>query len=109
VAYIYGLIIVALLSLAMHYYTELSMRQKILIALILLAAIASAIFYNHTMQQQQEKLLNIQTRYEQGKTIHCQGVDVNQSTHSLSIGTFTFIGKENTPYYAQMISASTCQ
>ena len=93
----------------MHYFTELNMQQKLTIALILLGGITGAILYNNYTHAQQEKLLDIQTRYEQGKTIHCQGVDVNQSTHSLSIGTFTFIGKENTPYYAQMISASTCQ
>ncbi len=61
------------------------------------------------MAQEQEKMLNIVTAFNQGKTVHCNGVAVNAKNYTLSIGTYTFIGKEKTPIYGQMISASSCE
>lgn len=108
-AYIYGLIIVALFFATMHYFTELDKKQKTIATTVVFLIILSAIVYNKYNQEQQAKLLAIQTKFEQGKTLLCNGVEVNQTQFSLSIGTFTFIGKENTPHYAEMINASTCQ
>jgi uncharacterized membrane protein len=109
VAYIYGLIIVGILFLAMHYFTELTTKQKFIAASVLIALIMSAVAYNRYQEAQREKMLEIVVAYEQGKTIHCGKRDVNSSNYSLSIGTYTFIGKENTPHYAEMIDAFTCQ
>jgi len=109
VAYIYGLVIVALLFAALHYFTELNKSQKIFIGIILLVIILGAVAYNKYNQAQREKMLKTIIKYEQGKTLTCNGVDVNSSIYSLSVGTYTFIGKENTPHYAEMISAATCE
>jgi energy-coupling factor transporter transmembrane protein EcfT len=109
VAYIGGLIITGLFFLALHYFTELTKSQKLAISTIVLLIIVSAILYNNFMAQQRDKILNVVTIFNQGKTIHCNGVEVNKDLYTLSIGTFTFIGKENTPIYGQMISASTCE
>ena len=108
-AYIGGLIIVGLFFLALHYFTELTKNQKIIISASLFGIILSAILYNNYMAQEQEKMLNIVTAFNQGKTVTCNGVDVNADNYTLSIGTYTFIGKENTPIYGQMISASSCE
>ena len=108
-AYIYGLVIVGIFFLAMHYFTELTKKQKISVALILIVTILSAVAYNKYNEAQREKMLAIVVKYEQGKTIHCGKRDVNSSNYSLSIGTYTFIGKKNTPHYAEMIDAFTCQ
>ena len=108
-AYIGGLIIVGLFFLALHYFTELTKNQKIIISTSLFGIILSAILYNNYMAQEQEKMLNIVTAFNQGKTVKCNGVDVNAKNYTLSIGTYTFIGKENTPIYGQMISASSCE
>jgi glucan phosphoethanolaminetransferase (alkaline phosphatase superfamily) len=109
VAYLYGLLIVALLSLAIHYFTELKTKQKLMIAALLLIAIFGAVSYNKYQDVQREKMLEVIVKYKQGKTIHCNGREVNASTYSLSIGTYTFIGKKNTPHYAEMIDAYQCQ
>jgi len=109
VAYIYGLIIVALLFASLHYFTELNKTQKLMIGIVLLVIILSAVAYNKYNQAQRNKMLNAIIKYEQGKTITCNGVDVNASIYSLSVGTYTFIGKENTPHYAEMISAASCE
>jgi len=109
VAYIGGLIIVGLLFLALHYFTELTKMQKIKISTILLAIVMSAVAYNSYMATQRTKMLNVVTAFNQGKTLHCEGIEVNATLYSLSIGTYTFIGKQNTPIYGQMISASSCE
>lgn len=108
-AYIYGLIIFTLLFLALHYFTELNRSQKLIIGALLVTIILGAIAYNKYNQAQRDKMLNAIVKYKQGKTITCNGVEVNATTYSLSIGTHTFIGKKNTPHYAEMISASTCE
>lgn len=77
--------------------------------MVLFIIIYSAISYNTYQNNQRTKLLNVVTKYNQGKTIKCNGRDINATTYSLSIGTYTFIGKENTPHYAEMISVTSCE
>lgn len=108
-AYILGLVVVGLLFLSLHYFTELSKSQKLLVTLALFGIIFSAIAYNTYSNEQSQKLLDVVRAFNQDKTVKCNGVDVNNSNYSLSIGTYTFIGKPNTPYFNQMISASDCQ
>lgn len=108
-AYIFGLIVVAFFFLAMHYFTELTKQQKLIASALILAVISFAIFYNSYSDMQRERMLNNVTKFRQNKTLSCNGTDVNMTNFTLSIGTYTFIGKENTPFYGQMISASTCQ
>ena len=108
-AYIYGLLIVALLFSALHYFTELNRSQKLIIGVFLLTLVLSAIAYNKYNQAKTEKMLNVIVKYKQGKTVTCKGVDVNASIYSLSVGTYTFIGKKNTPHYAEMISVADCE
>jgi hypothetical protein len=108
-AYIFGLIIVGLFFLTLHYYTELNKSQKIIVTSIVFFIIIGAVTYNKYNTMQREKMLDVVRKFEQGKTVNCNGVDVNSTYYTLSIGTYTFIGKKNTPHYAEMISASTCK
>jgi hypothetical protein len=109
VAYIAGLVIVGLLFLALHYFTELTKQQKTMISIILLAVVLSAIAFNAYSTSQRDKMLNVVMKFNQNKTIKCNGIDVNNKNYTISIGTYTFIGKENTPNYGQMVSASSCE
>lgn len=108
-AYIVGLIVFAFLFIALHYFTELTKSQKTVITAILFVVIAGAILYNRYSDQERENMMQVVTKFRQNKSVTCKDVEVNSSNYTLSIGTFTFIGKENTPVYGQMISASTCQ
>ena len=108
-AYLAGLIISGLFFLALHYFTELNKSQKMVVSTVVLSIILSAIAYNIRSTEQSDKIRDVVIRYNQGKTVQCDGVDVNKTNYTLSIGTYTFIGKKETPYYAQMISASTCE
>ena len=107
--YITAIGIVAILFIFMHYFTELTHTQKIAITTTLLGFILFAWGYNLYKAKEREKMLDIVIKYKQGKTVHCDKYDVNSSYFSLSTGTYTFIGKENTPYYAIMISAYQCE
>lgn len=107
--YLVATAIIALLFLFFHYFTELSNTQKTSITAVLLSFVFFAYFYNLYKAKEQEKMLDIVVKYKQGKTIRCGKYDVNSTFFSLSTGTYTFIGKEKTPYYAIMISAYECK
>lgn len=108
-AYIAGLIIVALFFLVLHYFTELTRSQKSLISVVLLSIVLFAIAFNAYNNTQRDKMLAVVMKFNQHKSVICQGIEVNSTNYDLSIGTYTFIGKENTPNYGQMISASKCE
>ncbi|MCF6340766.1 MAG: hypothetical protein L3J10_08490 [Sulfurimonas sp.] len=108
-AYIAGLVIVGLFFLALHYFTETTRKQKILVTSVVLAVIMAAIAFNAHSTSQREKMMNVVMKFNQHKTILCGNIEVNDKDYTLSIGTYTFIGIENTPSYGQMISASTCE
>ena len=108
-AYIAGVIITGLFFLALHYFTELTKHQKFIASIAILTIISSAIAYNTYTSLQQEKMMAAVLKFKQNKTIKCGNIDVNSSNYTLSIGTYTFIGKKGTKNYAQMISASSCE
>ena len=107
--YLAGLIIAGLFFLALHYFTEVTKKQKTTITVVIFTVIVSAILFNTYSSNQRKQMLNAVLKYKQGKTIKCNERDVNSNTYTLSIGTYTFIGKKDTANYAEMISASTCE
>jgi energy-coupling factor transporter transmembrane protein EcfT len=109
VAYIAGLVVVGLFFLAMHYFTELTRSQKTVVTGVVLFIVLFAIAFNKYNDAKTQKMLDAVLKFNQNKTIICDGTRVNKENFTLSIGTYTFIGKENTPNRAQMISASKCE
>jgi hypothetical protein len=109
VAYILGLVVVGLLFLSLHYFTELTKSQKMVVTSVVFIVILGAIAFNSYSSSQRESMLGAVLKFKQSKTITCNGVEVNNTNYTLSIGTYTFIGKRDTPNYGQMISASTCE
>jgi len=108
-AYIIGLIIIGLFFLALNYFTELTHSQKFMITAIVFSVILMAILFNSYTKNRSQHTLDIAMKFSQGKTLKCEGIDVNSSLYDLSTGTYTFIGKENTTNSGKMISASTCE
>ena len=107
-AYILGFIVVGLIFLALHYFTELSKTQKLITSATFLLFISGAIMYNTSMANKQEHILEVAKKFQRGENVVCDGNDVNTTYFDLSIGTYTFIGKENTPHYAQMYRVEEC-
>ncbi|HEY9202903.1 MAG TPA: hypothetical protein VIM82_01110 [Sulfurimonas sp.] len=108
-AYIFGLVVVGLFFLALHYFTELTRTQKATVTGVVLFIVLFAIAFNKYNDAKTQKMLDAVLRFNQNKTVVCEGIEVNKDNFTLSIGTYTFIGKENTPNYGQMISASKCE
>ena len=107
--YLIGIIVVIIFFLAMRYFTKFDIYQQISIAIVILSTLAVGVMYNEYTQQENQKVLNAALSYKQGKTIRCNGKDVNNVTYSLSIGTYTFIGRAGTQNAEEMISASDCE
>ncbi len=107
--YIYGLIVVGLLFTVLHYFTELHAKQKLGVSILFGVFVLLAYLYNSSSQNEQEKILKTVRDFENGKTISCNKKDINSTNYTLSVGTYTFIGKENTPYYSDMVSVSSCR
>ena len=108
-AYILGLVVVALFFLSMHYFTELNHKQKLATTALSLLIIFGAIAFNTYASAQRDNMMAVVTAFNQNKTVECDGIKVNKKVYDLSTGTFTFIGRKNTPNYGQMISASSCK
>ncbi len=108
-SYILGLLAVGVFFLVLHNLTELEKNQKNLIVAVLLGLILSMYLFNLYSDVQREKVLNVVIEYKQNKTLTCNGIDVNQTNFSYSVGTQTFIGRENTPHYGRLISATECE
>ena len=108
-AYIFGLGVVGLFFLSLHYFTELNKSQKAVVTAVVLAIILGAIGFNKYSAMQRDNMMSVVTKFKQGKTVKCNDIDVNKSDFTLSVGTYTFIGKKDTQNYGQMISTSTCK
>lgn len=107
-SYIFGLAVVALFFTIMHYFTELDARQKITATVVLTLLVAGAILYNSYTEAERNHILAVELKYSQNRDILCGETNVNKSTFSYSVGTQTFIGRKNTPYYNQMYSVDQC-
>lgn len=108
-AYIYGIIIIGLFFAALNYFTDLTHSQKWWVITTVLAILSVAVMFNTYNEQENQKIRDIQTKFNQGQTITCDDKNITNKNYSLSVGTYTFIGKENTPDVGQMISASSCE
>ena len=108
-SYLYAFVFLALLFSVLHYFTELSIKQKGITIFLFVIIVFAAYLYNSYSASQQEKILQITRDFQNGKTLTCMGKDINSSNYTLSIGTYTFIGKENTPNSGDMVSVSSCQ
>lgn len=108
-AYIGGIIVIGFFFLALHYFTELNHSEKFSVIAIVLSIVLGAMMYNEYTNQESQKKLDVTMKFNQGKSLMCDGFEVNSSNYTLSTGTYTFIGKENTANYSKMISVSTCE
>ncbi len=107
--YILGIVVIGLFFLALNYFTDLNHTQKWWVITIILSILSIAVMFNEYNKLNNQKTLDTAMKFHQNKTVICNGVEVNATNYTLSTGTYTFIGKENTPNYGQMISVSQCE
>ncbi|MFZ5374998.1 MAG: hypothetical protein ACOZBX_05610 [Campylobacterota bacterium] len=108
-AYLLWFGIVALAFAWMHYFTELSGRQKGIISGIITLLIAAAVAYNVRSDRERDRITAVELKYRSGQTLVCDGVEVNASTFDYSVGTQSFIGLKGTPHYQRIFNARECE
>jgi hypothetical protein len=101
--------IVLLLFAWMHYFTELSGRQKGIISAFVTLLVAGAVAYNIKSDRDRDHVNAVELKYRSGETLVCRGVEVNASTFDYSVGTQSFIGLKGTPRYQQIFNARECR
>ncbi len=108
-AYLFGLVVVALFFMALHYFTELGGKEKAMVTAVVFLIIGGAVAYNAYTDAQRTKIGEIERRFNQGKILECNGISVSNATFTYSVGTQTFIGNEGSEHYQTMISALECR
>jgi len=108
-AYLLWFGIVALIFALMHYFTELSGRQKGVISLLAALAVTGAIAYNISSEKERAQITEIELKYQQGEKIVCGNVEVNASEFSYSQGTQSFVGNKGTVHFQQIFNARECR
>ena len=108
-AYLFGLLIIAIFFGVMHFYTELDAKQKVGATITVALLIMSAIFFNYIQTEKSEHVRQVMRHFNQGKNIQCGEITVTNKTFSLSVGTQTFIGLQQGSNAGKMLSASGCE
>ncbi len=108
-AYIFGLILLSILAVVLHFFTELNMKQKGGVVVALGLIILLAYLFNLSSEKRRVHLENVLLEYTHGKTIVCEEIEVNNTIYSYSSGTQTFLGKKGTSAYGRIISLDQCQ
>lgn len=108
-AYLLWFGIVALVFALLHYFTELSGKQKGIISFVVTLVITAAVAYNIQSDRDRSKVRAIELKYQQGETLVCRGIEVKSTTFDYSVGTQSFVGNRGTKHYQQIINARECQ
>ena len=108
-AYLFGVALLLLLFIVLHFFTEISLKQKITTVSILGALVLGAYLFNLNSENRRLHLEGVLLEFMHDKTIHCNGIDVSNSQFSYSSGTQTFIGLKESKMSGRLISLDTCQ
>jgi len=108
-AYLFGLLVLVILFTVLHFFTEISFKQKVITVSIFALFILGAYLFNVNTQERRLHLENVLLEYTHGEQISCAGIDVNKEVFSYSSGTQTFLGIKDTKMYGRIISLDKCE
>jgi len=108
-AYLFGLALLVLLFIVLHFFTEISLKQKIGAVSILALLVLGGYWFNQSSENRRLHLEEVLLEFTHGKNISCNGIDVNNSEFSYSSGTQTFLGLKESKMYGRIISLDQCQ
>lgn len=103
----FGIVVIAFVW--MHYFTALSSKLKWIISGILVLIIGNAIFYNVMNDLESKHVAAMELKFNNGETLTCDTVQVNNKTFTYSVGTQSFIGNKESRYPQQIMSVTECQ
>ncbi len=108
-AYIAGIVLLILLVIVLHHFTELRVKEKAGVVVVLSLFILGAYLFNQHSESRRVHLETVLLDFTNGKNIVCDGIDVNNSKFSYSSGTQTFLGKKESSMFGRIISLDQCQ
>ncbi len=108
-AYIFGIALVTLLFIVLHFFTEISLRQKVGTTLIAAFLILGAYLFNQSNEDRRLHQESVLLKFKHGKNIVCDSIDVNNSEFAYSSGTQTFLGKKESRMNGRIISLDLCE
>lgn len=108
-AYIAGFVLLITLFIVLHFFTEISSKQKVAVVGIVAAFILGAYLFNKNTEDRRVRMQNILIEFRHGNDIVCEGMKVNDKDFSYSSGTQTFLGKRDSKTYGRIISLDRCQ
>ncbi len=108
-AYLAGIVLLILLFVVLHHFTELTLKQKAGVSVLLSLLILSAYLFNQNSEERRIHLEKVLLDFTHGKTIVCEASEVNNSEYSYSSGTQTFLGKKESESFGRIISLDQCQ
>ncbi len=108
-AYIFGVILLLILFVVMHFFTEMTLKQKLSATGVLALLILGAYLYNSQSEERRLHLEAVMLTFNSGENIRCNALDVNNTEFSYSSGTQTFLGKKESKMYGRIISLDSCQ
>ena len=108
-AYVFGIILLIILFVVMHFFTEMTLKQKAYVTGTFALLSLGAYLYNHQSEQRRLHLETVMLKFNSGETIICNALDVNNTFYSYSSGTQTFLGKKETKMYGRIISLDSCR
>jgi len=108
-AYLVGIVLVLLLFIILHFFTEISLKQKLISVSVFASFVMGAYLFNLNSENRRVHLDNILLEYNNGKTIVCHELNVNKNEFSYSSGTQTFLGIKESKMFGRIISLDACQ
>jgi len=108
-AYLFGVALLILLFIVLHFFTEISLKQKLITVSIIGLLVLGAYLFNVNSENRRLHLEGVLLEFTHGETIVCNGIDVNNSEFSYSSGTQTFLGLKESKMFGRLISLDSCQ
>lgn len=108
-AYLFGIVLLIILFVLLHFFTEISLGQKLVTTAVLALFILGAYLFNQESEKRRLHLEEVLLEFRHGKSIVCDGIDVNNSEFSYSSGTQTFLAKKESEMYGRIISLDLCK
>ncbi len=106
---LFSLLIFGIIGVVVYFFTGLTKRLKIAIALSLfsgwLLVFGFTIYQDKTRERHKELLY----AFEHQKALWCKGYLVDKKNFNFVSGTMVFVGREKTPYEGLTISIDECE
>ena len=109
-AYVYLFIAVAAFYAAIHRFTKLQTKQKLLGSAVFFVIVLAIVWFETHNDNQRDKVHQLVFAYEHGQILVCQETqEVHKDLFNYSVGGHSFLGKAKTSVKGLIIPISTCK